>query len=240
MFKKRSKRSTNKKSGSSILQSCGLEASRSPSPIPKEHIPHPIALPSKKKPGISLSKTLSLTPYTNFGLQNGRDDDLSDYTLRESPNLGKRVLPTSPEPELKKDEVDILARLSDIHNHSKKIKEENKSKALWSTGIIEVEVGTERKLQNIEQTEALKRDRIIDEILDKVQPKRMMTVSRNEDLRSHLWRPKDEAKEKRKKEKLAEKQFLQSFKKEGRGEARKQWNGFIEGEGNRDAFHYNN
>lgn len=189
--------------------------------------------------GISALKAMQTMKDTNFGLQNGRDDDLDAF-------LGKREQPSRDEKEEEKKSEIIktmeqrsarIQRLQDVERLGRRIKEESKSKALWSTGIIEVDVGMNKKLETIEQSEDYKRQQLIDSIADKIIPDVSKGEVKNSDIKDHLWKPKDGAKIKKKMEKRAMQHFLQSFSQDQKKFAKKVWNNAFREEGARQEFH---
>ena len=100
-----------------------------------------------------------------------------------------------------------------------KIREENKDSAFWSTGLIEVDIGVEKKAENFENNEADKRDKILKDITKATIPE-YFEVKDEEDLSEWLYKPKDKSKHMKELKHKNRKQFNQAFKKEGRHYAR--------------------
>lgn len=112
-----------------------------------------------------------------------------------------------------------LQKLNDLERLGRKIREENKDSAFWSTGLIEVDIGVEKKAENFENNEADKRDKILKDITKATIPE-YFEVKDEEDLSEWLYKPKDKSKHMKELKHKNRKQFNQAFKKEGRHYAR--------------------
>ena len=209
----------------------------------------------RKRGGISAQDTLKVIKNANFGLQNGRDDDLSEYLGKREHKLLERgeVNPNDIANNFKdfqntqeeeEDDVkqydDALEKLKKVEQFSRRIKQETKNKAFWSIGMIEVDVDMQKKLETIEKTEQDKRQKLIDEMGKKVAPELYDESQETQDITPFLWKPKNIEKERKKKEKRALNQYLQSFNREGRMYAKRKWYEAFKNKEVREDFHNNN
>ena len=110
-------------------------------------------------------------------------------------------------------------KLNNLEKLGRKIREENKDSAFWSTGLIEVDIGQEKKTENFESNEVNKREKILNDITMASIPD-YFEVKDEEDLSEWMYRPKDKSRHAKETKQKERKQFNQAFKKEGRHYAR--------------------
>lgn len=106
----------------------------------------------------------------------------------------------------------------------RKIREEVKDQAFWSTGLIEVNIDEEKKAKNFEANEFDKRDKILNEISRSSIPEYYKTCD-EQDLSAWMYKSKDLTKQAKEKERREFGHFMQQFKREGRHFAREKWMG---------------
>lgn len=119
-------------------------------------------------------------------------------------------------------------KLAQIEKLSRTIKEDAKNKAYWSVGMIEVDVGLERKIANIEATEALKREYLIQEFVKGMvanpsakNGKISSTTERVDPIQNvakWIFKPQGGNMSKKEREKRELHQLVKSFKHEGKGQ----------------------
>ena len=98
----------------------------------------------------------------------------------------------------------------------------------------------EKKLEAIEKTEKFKKENLLDEIADSFVARPKVVDTNGDNIKHYLWKTKDRKKEKKEAENRTMQQYLKSFTKTSKKEARRSWNKYIENEGNRKAFHEHN
>ena len=193
----------------------------------------------KKIPtGISAENTLKVVKGGNFEYRE---------ELEPQKYVGKRPAPSGEEVD---EECEIEKQLKEsekrlkviqgIEQQSRRIKEERKSKAQWTGGLLPVDISMEKKLEAIEKTEKFKKENLLDEIADSFAARPKVIDTSGENLKHYLWKSRDHKKEKRQAEKRTMQQYLKSFSKTSKKEAKQSWKKYIENEGNRKAFHEHN
>lgn len=115
-------------------------------------------------------------------------------------------------------------KLAKVEKLSKQIKESAKDRAYWSIGMIEVDVGIDRKVANIEATEAEKRKRLIQEYVKAKATHLFKTGAvkpvdqnaANDPITNWIWKPKDLGLSAKEKEKRELTNMLKAFNKSGK------------------------
>ena len=120
-----------------------------------------------------------------------------------------------------------LATLEKVERLTRRIKEEAREKANWTVGMIEVDVGIDRKIQNIEATEKEKKARLIRDFVNSriksrgVSPtlqKGSANLGQNESapITDWLWRPKDLRLSQQEREERELMALMKAFNREGK------------------------
>ena len=132
-----------------------------------------------------------------------------------------------------------IQKLSKYELLSKQIKDEVKQKAYWSIGMLEVDIGIDRKINNIEATEQEKKNRLIHEYV-KTAAKNILknkngstkntninntssVIEKNptEDIKNWIWRPKDNEKDIKVRQKKELENLMKAFERSGKVYAKK-------------------
>lgn len=115
-------------------------------------------------------------------------------------------------------------KLGEIEQLSRKIKDTAKDRAYWSIGMIEVDVGMDRKIANIEATEAEKRSRLVQEYVKATasnnlkvgtQPVEQKTTP-SDPITNWIWKPKDQGLSVKEREKRERVNMLKAFHQSGK------------------------
>lgn len=115
-------------------------------------------------------------------------------------------------------------KLGGIEQLSRQIKDTAKDRAYWSIGMIEVDVGMDRKIANIEATEAEKRSRLVQEYVKatasnnlKVGTKQVeQKATPTDPITNWIWKPKDQGLSVKQREKREMVNMLKAFHQSGK------------------------
>lgn len=114
-------------------------------------------------------------------------------------------------------------KLAEVEALSRQIKEQAKDRAYWSIGMVEVDVGIDRKIANIEATEEEKRKRLIQEYVKtaaanplKIAKQQPDPMAPTDDIKNWIWKPKDQGLTAKEKEKREMVNMLKAFHKSGK------------------------
>lgn len=147
-------------------------------------------------------------------MKDGGKGKLSEIFARDHPN----------ENELSED----FAKLGKVEEMSRQIKEEAKDRAYWSIGMIEVDIGMDRKIANIEATEQEKRNRLIQEyiktnVVNNIKPgvvSKAAAVAEakapTEPITNWIWKPKDQYHNEKERERKELENLMKAFSRTGK------------------------
>lgn len=99
-----------------------------------------------------------------------------------------------------------MQKLNALERLGRKIRDEVKDQAFWSTGLIEVDLAKEKKAQNFEDNECDKRNKILSEISRTSIPEYYKRHDA-QDLSAWLYKPKDNSKSSKERERREFNQF---------------------------------
>ncbi len=123
-----------------------------------------------------------------------------------------------------------IKKLTKYEELSKQIKEEVKQKAYWSVGMLEVDIGLDKKIANIEATELEKKNRLIQEYVKtaakSILRNRGAKPSENkneptEDIKNWIWKPKDTAQSTKIRDRKELDNLVKAFERSGKVYAKK-------------------
>lgn len=120
-------------------------------------------------------------------------------------------------------------KLAKIERLSRAIKEDAKNKAYWSVGMIEVDIGLDRKIANIEATESLKREYLIQEFVKglamnpSLRNGKILSTSKDrvdpiQNVAKWIFKPQGAGLNKKEREKKELHDLVKCFKHEGKGQ----------------------
>jgi Hepatocellular carcinoma-associated antigen 59 len=191
-----------------------------------------LSLPETLGSLFDVSQQKNLTDYGD------RDDETRDQLNQsEASHLKKRAAGNKDE-HTDQDGGEIFdtktkrintEKLAKIEQLSRAIKDDAKNRAYWSVGMIEVDIGLERKIANIEATEALKRDYLIQEFVKGVvsnpnlQNGKIQNTSKDrsdpiQNVAKWIFKPQGAGLTQKEKEKKELHELVKSFKHEGKGQ----------------------
>ena len=174
----------------------------------------------KRPPPTPAEPADSLNDRLNEYIKNGAAQKLTDiFESRAAPTDGDDGDPDSD-----------IKKLSKYEELSKQIKDEVKQKAYWSVGMLEVDIGVEKKIANIEATELEKKNRLIQEYVKtaakSILRNRGAKTAENknaptEDIKNWIWKPKDISQSIKLKDRKELDNLVKAFERSGKIYAKK-------------------